>query len=215
MMVRTSPYRPTAISLFAGAGGCSLGFGQAGYDVRFATDLDADAVESYRRNFPVTPCLATDVRQLTAEAVLQRIGLNAGELDILLGGPPCQGFSSAGVKAGDDPRNSLLSHYVRLLEGIRPKWFVMENVEGLLTSGGGLHVRDTVAAFLEAGYSLNLEKVYAQGYGIPQRRKRVHGFQSWRDDGGFSRTVHSSAANRDGKARGCLAGNDSAFLDEG
>jgi DNA (cytosine-5)-methyltransferase 1 len=105
--------------------------------------------------------------------VLQRIGLNPGELDILLGGPPCQGFSSAGAKAGDDPRNSLLRHYVRLIEGIRPKWFVMENVEGFLTSGGGSHVRDTVAAFLEAGYSLNLEKVYAQGYGIPQRRKRV------------------------------------------
>jgi len=166
-------FRPTAISLFAGAGGCSLGFGQAGYDVRFATDIDGDAVESYRRNFPGTPCEAADIRQLTADAVLQRIGLKPGELDMLLGGPPCQGFSSAGVKAGDDPRNSLLGHYVRLLEGIRPKWFVMENVEGLLTSDGGSPVRDTVAAFLEAGYSLNLEKVYAQGYGIPQRRKRV------------------------------------------
>lgn len=166
-------FRPTAISLFAGSGGCSLGFSQAGYDVRFATHIDADAVESYRRNFPGTPCAAADIRQLTADAVVQRIGLNPGELDILLGGPPCQGFSSAGVKAGDDPRNSLLSHYVRLLEGIRPKWFVMENVEGLLTNDGGLPVRDTVAAFLEAGYSMNLEKIYAQGYGIPQRRKRV------------------------------------------
>ncbi len=66
-----------------------------------------------------------------------------------------------------------MGHYIRLLEGIRPKWFVMENVEGLLTNAGGLHVRDTVAAFLEAGYWLNLEKVYAQGYGVPQRRKRV------------------------------------------
>ena len=130
-------------------------------------------MESYRRNFPGTPCEVADIRQLTAEAVLQRIGLNPGELDMLLGGPPCQGFSSAGVKAGNDPRNSLLSHYVRLLKGVRPKWFLMENVEGLLTSGGGLHVRDTAAAFLEAGYSLNLEKVYAQGHGIPQRRKRV------------------------------------------
>ncbi len=166
-------FRPTAISLFAGAGGCSLGFGQAGFDIRFATDVDADAVNSYRRNFPKTLCEAADIRQLTAEIVLQRIKLNPGDLDMLLGGPPCQGFSSAGVKANDDPRNSLLGHYVRLLKGIRPKWFVMENVEGLLTNGGGIHVRDTVAAFLEVGYSLNLEKVYAQGYGIPQRRKRV------------------------------------------
>ena len=169
----TVSFRPTAISLFAGAGGCSLGFGQAGYNVRFATDIDVDAVESYRRNFLRTSCEAADIRQLAADDVMRRISLNPGELDILLGGPPCQGFSSAGVKAGDDPRNSLLTHYIRLLEGIRPKWFVMENVEGLLTNDGGSHVRDTVAAFLEAGYSLNLEKVYAQGYGIPQRRKRV------------------------------------------
>lgn len=110
---------------------------------------------------------------MDAETVLHHAKLTSGELDILLGGPPCQGFSSAGVKTGDDPRNSLLSHYIRLLEGIRPKWFVMENVEGLLTNDGGSHVRDAVAAFLEAGYSLNLEKVYAQGYGVPQRRKRV------------------------------------------
>lgn len=165
--------RPTAISLFAGAGGCSLGFQQAGYDVRFATDLDRDAVESYRRNFPGTPCEAGDVRELEVEALLARAKLRPGALDILLGGPPCQGFSSAGMKTGDDPRNSLVRHYVRLLKGLRPKWFVMENVEGLLTNGGGLPVRNAVAAFLEAGYSVNLEKVYAQGYGVPQRRKRV------------------------------------------
>lgn len=165
--------RPTAISLFAGAGGCSLGFRQAGYDVRFATDIDADAVESYRRNFVRTPCEVADIRKLNANSLLERVQLQPGELDILLGGPPCQGFSSAGGKAGDDPRNSLLGHYVRLLEGVRPKWFVMENVEGLLTNAGGTHVRDAVAAFLEAGYSVNVEKVYAQGYGVPQRRKRV------------------------------------------
>lgn len=167
------PLRPTAVSLFAGAGGCSLGFQQAGYDVLFATDIDADAVDSYRRNFARTPCEAADVRSLDANLLLHRIGLRHGQLDILLGGPPCQGFSSAGMKSGDDPRNSLLWHYVRLLEGLGPKWFVMENVEGLLTSGGGLHVRDATAAFLEAGYSVNLEKIYAQGYGVPQRRKRV------------------------------------------
>ena len=80
-------FRPTAISLFAGAGGCSLGFGQAGYDIRFATYIDADAVESYRRNFPGTPCEAADIRQLTAEAVLQRLGLNPGELGHRVGSP--------------------------------------------------------------------------------------------------------------------------------
>ena len=150
-----------------------MGFGQAGYDIRFATDLDAAVVESYRRNFARTQCEAADIRDLDADTILHHAKLAVGELDILLGGPPCQGFSSAGVKAGDDPRNSLLGHYVRLLEGIRPKWFVMENVEGLLTNAGGTHVRDAVAAFLEAGYVVNVEKVYAQGHGVPQRRKRV------------------------------------------
>jgi DNA (cytosine-5)-methyltransferase 1 len=165
--------RPTAVSLFSGAGGCSLGFERAGFAVRFASDVAPDAVRSYRANFPGTPCVAADVRELSAKGVLDQAGLAMGETDILLGGPPCQGFSSAGMKVGDDPRNSLLAHYVRLLEGIRPKWFIMENVEGLLTSAGGTHVRDAVSAFLEAGYSVNLEKVYAQGFGVPQRRKRV------------------------------------------
>ena len=164
---------PTAISLFAGAGGCSLGFQQAGYDIRFAADIDADAVESYHRNFPTTPCEVIDIRELGVESLLERTGLGRGELDILLGGPPCQGFSSAGVKSGGDPRNLLLQHYVRLLEDIRPKWFVMENVEGLLTNAGGLHIRDAVELFLKAGYAVNVEKLYAQGYGVPQRRKRV------------------------------------------
>jgi DNA (cytosine-5)-methyltransferase 1 len=168
-----SQRHPTAISLFSGAGGCSLGFKQASYDIRFAMDIDADAVDSYRRNFTGTPCEVADIREFSADTVLQRAQLEPGELDILLGGPPCQGFSSAGVKAGADPRNSLLRHYVRLLEGVRPKWFLMENVEGLLTNAGGTYVHDAVAAFLEAGYSVNVEKVYAQGYGVPQRRKRV------------------------------------------
>ena len=171
--MQNSPSAPTAISLFAGAGGCSLGFSQAGYAVRFATDLDADAVATYRRNFPATACEVADVRDLDAESLMARAGVRAGELDILLGGPPCQGFSSAGVKAGDDARNSLVRHYVRLLEGVRPKWFVMENVEGLLTNGGGHHVQEAVAAFLQAGFAVNVEKIYAQGYGVPQRRKRV------------------------------------------
>ncbi len=165
--------RPQAISLFAGAGGCSLGFKQAGYEVRFATDIDPDAVLTYRQNFPGVPCERADICDLSAADLLKQVGLQPGELDMLIGGPPCQGFSSAGGKNSGDPRNSLLNHYVRLLHELQPKWFVMENVEGLLTNNNGLHVRDAVGAFLDAGYSVNLEKLYAQGYGVPQRRKRV------------------------------------------
>lgn len=165
--------KPRAISLFAGAGGCSLGFKQAGYDIRFATDMDADAVATYQRNFPETICERHDIREVSAGYLLEKARLLPGELEMLIGGPPCQGFSSAGGKSADDPRNSLLGHYVRLLKDMLPRWFVMENVEGLLTNAGGTHVRRAVEAFLDAGYALNLEKVYAQGYGVPQRRKRV------------------------------------------
>jgi DNA (cytosine-5)-methyltransferase 1 len=165
--------RPTAISLFAGAGGCSLGFELAGYDIRYATDIDRDAVETYRLNFPGTPCEAADIRDIEGEDLLRKTGLAVGSLDILLGGPPCQGFSSAGAKSAADPRNALLAHYVRILGEVKPKWFIMENVEGLLTNAAGQHVAGAVRAFLEIGYSVNLEKIYAQGYGVPQRRKRV------------------------------------------
>lgn len=171
--VRSGVIRPTALSLFAGAGGCSLGFQQAGFNVLFATDINDNAVASYRHNFPETPCEVADIRDLGPEVLLEKIGLRSGELDVLLGGPPCQGFSSAGMKSAEDPRNSLVQHYVRLLEGMRPKWFIMENVEGLLTNDGGTHVRDALQAFIKAGYIVNLEKIYAQGYGVPQRRKRV------------------------------------------
>ena len=94
-----SQRNPTAISLFSGSGGCSLGFLQAGYDIRFAMDIEADAVNSYRRNLTGTPCEMADIREFHADTLLQRAQLDQGELDILLGGPPCQGFSSAGVKA--------------------------------------------------------------------------------------------------------------------
>jgi DNA (cytosine-5)-methyltransferase 1 len=104
---------------------------------------------------------------------MKELNLKAGDLDILIGGPPCQGFSSAGTRFWDDPRNHLLKRYVRVLETLKPKWFLMENVEGLLTSNGGKYVYETVKAFIELGYSVRIEKVYAHEFGVPQRRKRV------------------------------------------
>ncbi len=98
--VSTASGQPTAISLFAGADGCSLTLGEAGYDVRFASDLDADAVASYRRSFPGALCESADIRLLSSADLPERIGLKPGELDILLGGPPCPGLSSAGAKSG-------------------------------------------------------------------------------------------------------------------
>lgn len=163
----------TAISLFAGAGGCSLGFQQAGYNIKLAIDNNPDAVLTYQTNFPNTLCWQRDITSVSAQDILDAIDMPAGELDFLIGGPPCQGFSSAGARFWDDPRNTLLKQYVRLLEGIQPKWFLMENVEGLLTADHGRYIFEVMRGFIDAGYHVRLHKLYADWYGLPQKRKRV------------------------------------------
>lgn len=164
---------PKVISLFAGAGGCSLGFKQAGYDVVFATDFDKSAMQTYALNFTGANIACKDICELDFEQLLSSLTLKSGELDVLIGGPPCQGFSTAGPRFWDDPRNHLLKQYVRAIEVIKPKWLMMENVEGLLTTKNGEYVSEVVKAFVRLGYRVRLEKVYAHEYGVPQRRKRV------------------------------------------
>lgn len=165
--------KPKAISLFCGAGGCSLGFKQAGYSILYANDKDSAAVETYRQNFPETICSNEDIDLVDFEKTLKLIGVRSGEIDILIGGPPCQGFSTAGSRFWDDPRNNLLKSYVKALKILKPKWFLMENVEGLLTANKGVYIYEAAKAFIELGYLIRVEKVYSQEYGVPQRRKRV------------------------------------------
>lgn len=165
--------KPTAISLFCGAGGCSLGFKQAGYSILYANDKDVAAVKTYQENFPEAICSHEDIDNLNFHEILDNVGLQSGELDILIGGPPCQGFSTAGTRFWDDPRNHLLTSYVKALKTINPKWFIMENVEGLLTSNKGKYVFEAANAFIGLGYDIRIEKIYSQEYGVPQRRKRV------------------------------------------
>jgi len=164
---------PKAISLFAGAGGCSFGFKQAGYDIVFATDFNRAAMDTYALNFKGANIACADICEFDFEQLLRSLDLKPGELDVLIGGPPCQGFSTAGPRFWDDPRNHLLKQYVRAIEVIRPKWLMMENVEGLLTTKDGEYVFEVVKAFVNLGYRVRLEKVYAHEYGVPQRRKRV------------------------------------------
>jgi len=165
--------KPNAISLFAGAGGCSLGFKNAGFNIIYATDIDNKAVETYKKNFPETRSECRDINDIDFGQLLHELNLHPGELDMLIGGPPCQGFSTAGTRFWDDPRNHLLKQYIRALEIVKPKWFMMENVEGLLTTKKGEYVYETIKAFIRLGYNIRLEKIYSQEYGIPQRRKRV------------------------------------------
>lgn len=165
--------KPQAISLFSGAGGCSLGFKQAGYDIAYASDIDKSAVDTYKANFPNTECKKQDINDVDFDKILEKHHIKKGELDVVIGGPPCQGFSTAGLGFWEDPRNQLLKSYVRALSAIQPKWFVMENVEGLLTSKKGMYIFEAAKAFIELGYQIRIDKIYTQEYGVPQRRKRV------------------------------------------
>lgn len=122
---------PTVISTFAGAGGSSLGYSMAGFRELLAVEWDDNAIETFRINFHDVPIYHGDITKLSVEQVLRMTGLQSGELDILDGSPPCQGFSTAGKRQLDDPRNQLFREYVRILRGLRPKVFIMENVSGM------------------------------------------------------------------------------------
>lgn len=177
--------RPIAIDLFAGAGGLSLGFEQAGFDVVAAVEYDPVHAATHVFNFPRCPILCRSVGTVTAAELLvaAKRGFSLhhpgrdwpGTIDAIIGGPPCQGFSPGGKREEDDERNQLILQFVRLVEDVRPKSFCMENVAGLLESRFD-DVRATALKRLrEAGYLLTGAEapVNANMFGVPQRRKRV------------------------------------------
>ncbi len=159
------------ISLFSGAGGCSLGFAAAGAKPTVAADIDADACETYRRNLEVE----CDELDLSSDAAVARIMGRAGPTApfAIVGGPPCQGFSTAGPRNASDPRNRLIFNYLEILRRLQPRWFLFENVEGILTSNGGRDIVRLATELRAMGYAFQLEKVNFAGYGLPQTRKRV------------------------------------------
>lgn len=164
--------RLSAIDIFAGAGGLSLGLHQAGFEVLFANDIDPAAARTYSCNFPGRVELG-DIADLGANDVLRIAGLSAGECDLLVGGPPCQGFSVQRRGPDEDARSLLILDYLRLLEGIRPRLFLMENVGGLL-SKRGLHLIELLRNRAELiGYVTQVAKVDAVRFGVPQFRERV------------------------------------------
>lgn len=158
------------VSLFAGAGGFSYGFSQAGLKPRFGAEIDRDACRSYELNVG-SPCHQVDLGTITPTAVKSMA--NGEQPFIIIGGPPCQGFSTAGPRNATDPRNRLIFNYLAIVEELAPKWFIFENVEGLLTSGSGQDVSRLVREFVSLGYSVRLQKVNLAAYGVPQTRKRV------------------------------------------
>lgn len=152
-----------------------MGFEQAGFDIVAAADIDPIQVATHARNFPACTTIQADLSQISGDEFRRLAGLSSGEVDVVFGGPPCQGFSLMGKRLPADPRNHLLIHFARLVAQLSPRYFVIENVEGLLVT----HARTTLTAFSLAirrfGYRVvaPIRVLNAEEFGLPQRRKRA------------------------------------------
>lgn len=186
--------RPLAVDLFSGAGGITLGLQSAGFEVLACADISIACAATHARNFPRIRFFHTDLSDMHGPAFLRAVGLRRGELDLLIGGPPCQGFSILGRREADDPRNSLFGKFIRIADALQPKVVVIENVPGLATLGGGFLLRQIGREFQDAGYRIDCAELMAAQYGVPQMRWRMF-FIAWREDlgvqgGGFPQPTH-------------------------
>lgn len=165
---RINNSQPTCFDLFSGAGGLSVGFAMAGGVPLGAVDFDKDSILTYKKNFP----MAHDVACCPIES--WNPSSKPGTVDVIIGGPPCQGFSLArGLRFLDDPRNQLYKHFIRMVSEYKPKWIVMENVEGITNIGGGVILKQILEDFSNIGYSIDYRIINMALYGVPQLRKRA------------------------------------------
>ncbi len=166
--------KPTAIDLFCGAGGLSEGLRQAGFDVLAGNDFDKHAGSTFAATHPSAKFIGGSIRDLSATDFLEVTGLKPGDLDCLAGGPPCQGYSVYNHQRGmHDERSHLFREYLRIVEGLRPKWLVMENVTGIMSAGEGEAFQSVLAGIKSLGYHVEAKILRAEDYGIPQERRRV------------------------------------------
>ena len=165
----------SALSLFSGCGGFSLGFSAAGFKIKGFVELEMALREIYKKNFPGCAEIGGDITAVTNEAITKH-ARNIGPVDVIFGGPPCQGFSLSGKRKTDDPRNQLFRHYLKFVVAFRPKFALLENVR-LLTSmrntEGGFVRDDIRSEFSKHGYRIEFFEVNTKNYGVPQHRERV------------------------------------------
>ncbi len=166
--------RPVAVDLFAGAGGMSLGFEQAGFDVRAAVEIDPIHACIHHFNFPLCHVLPQSVRGLNGEYIRRKANI-AGRVAVVCGGAPCQGFSLIGKRVLEDPRNSLVLDFVRIVSELDADYFVFENVKGLTVGDHRKFLDELIQEFESNGYSIRLPWLVlnAVAYGVPQDRKRL------------------------------------------
>lgn len=167
--------KPTCIDLFSGAGGLSKGFLDAGYNVVLGVDNDKAALETFKANHGKSEAMNLDLFNHDNINVIVDFlaSKDINDIDVLVGGPPCQGFSIAGPRDMNDKRNQLYLAMVKLAETIKPKAIVLENVPGMVTTNGGIGAKRVVSDFSKIGYTMVPKLLYAPEYGIPQIRKRV------------------------------------------
>ena len=157
------------VDLFSGAGGLLRGFMDAGLTPEFSVEMWEPAVQTHRRNYPNVPLWDRDIRTIKNKEIQPY----KGKVDLIIGGPPCQGFSTIGKRLVKDPRNELVFEFIRFVKVIKPKVFLMENVRGLLSANNGL-IKDAITAeFEKIGYNVTHEVICAADYGVPQMRYRV------------------------------------------
>jgi DNA (cytosine-5)-methyltransferase 1 len=160
--------------LFSGAGGLTAGFRAAGYEVSFAIDIDHDSCETYARNNPGVDVENRSITDLSATSIAQRSG---GDVDVVLGGPSCQGFSTHGRRTGwvrdDDDRNTLWLRMLDVVQAVKPRSFLMENVPGLVHWREGEFGRTILDEFGKLGYAMSMKILLAADFGVPQRRRRL------------------------------------------
>lgn len=167
----TKKSKPTCIDLFCGAGGLSYGLEMAGFETVAAVDFDPNATATFKKNHPHATVITDDISKIDSKQLVELLG--GEELDLLAGGPSCQGYSTHGKRDQNDPRNFLFEHYLRIASALRPKWVLIENVQGLLTYNKG-YFKEVILAQLQAmGYHADARVLNAADYGVPQLRKRI------------------------------------------
>ncbi len=168
-----------AIDLFSGAGGLHIGFEKAGFDIELCIDNNNIVERTHRRNFPNIPMINRDIKSVSSDEI--RTYLRNGKVDVIIGGPPCQGFSTIGKRVSSDPekrskhdpRNELVLTYAKLIRELRPKFILMENVKGILTLQNGLYLANVLKQLREAGYEVDYRLINMADYGVPEIRERV------------------------------------------
>lgn len=164
----------TAIDLFCGAGGLSEGFRQAGFHVLAGQDFNERAGATFAATHREAQFIGGPIENVTPQQLLKAAGVKRGEVDVIVGGPPCQGYSVYNHQRGEgDPRASLFKQYLRIVEGIKPRWLVMENVTGITSIAGGAIVQEIYEGMRALGYRVDMRVLKAEEYGVPQERRRV------------------------------------------